>query len=390
VTKWLPIGVFFVFFFPVAAAGQCAFPIAGVTTGVSNINFTALGTPPANAPANALSDAINIWAYGCSSGYGFGYPSMSEGPYSGATGTMNVYVIYHAAGTTAPSGRCGETDVYINQSTGQIDGATIDMYTHQGNGQDCTATWANLLAHEIGHVLGLGDADGITRCNGTIMGSNPSYVSSDQCEALKDNWQTPEEDAAGGGVIDPQDACDGLTGYGNPCSPIVINLSDGPWKLTGPDAPVLFDIDADGVRNRITWTGRGEPLGFLALDRNDNGLVDSGSELFGTSTVLRNGVRARNGFDALREFDSNGDGVIDAGDHIWSELLLWVDANHDGVSQQHEIAALRTHADIVALGTVYGLVQRRDCFGNTFRYMSRLRLKHGFRPYYDIFFVPVQ
>ncbi len=53
-----------------------------------------------------------------------------------------------------------------------------------------------------------------------------------------------------------QDKCDGETGYGQPCSPIIINRENGPWRLSGSADPVLFDIDADGVLDRLTWTAR--------------------------------------------------------------------------------------------------------------------------------------
>lgn len=186
---------------------------------------------------------------------------------------------------------------------------------------------------------------------------------------------------------EPVDICEGQSGDWQ-CSPIVINLADGPWKLSGAEDPVSFDIDADGLPNRITWTGRSEPLAFLALDRNSNGIVDDGSELFGTATRLRTGARAPSGFEALKELDVNGDDVIDASDGIWSDLFLWTDINHDGVSQANEIGST-DRSPVVALSTDYREVHRLDAAGNTFRYMSSVRLKREQRPYYDIFFQPV-
>lgn len=92
-----------------------------------------------------------------------------------------------------------------------------------------------------------------------------------------------------------------------PYSPIIVNTSGG-YLLSGANDPVLFDIDGDGQLNRIGWTSREGDDAFLALDRNGNGFIDDGTELFGNATRLRSGLAAANGFDALAEFDENGDG----------------------------------------------------------------------------------
>lgn len=166
----------------------------------------------------------------------------------------------------------------------------------------------------------------------------------------------------------------------------IINLSDGPWRLSGADDPVTFDIDADGMPNHITWIGRGEPLAFLALDRNRNGSIDDGGELFGTATLSTTGSPTANGFDALKELDGNGDRLIDQRDAIWTRLLLWTDANHDGISQTAELRPL-AQSDVRALRTDYRESSRTDRASNSFRYMSTLQMTQGQRPYYDIFFV---
>jgi len=80
--------------------------------------------------------------------------------------------------------------------------------------------------------------------------------------------------------------------------------------------------------------------GLLALDRNGNGSIDDGSELFGTATKLATGQNASNGYEALAQLDANGDGVIDAKDAAYGDLKVWVDANGDGVSQSGELKSL--------------------------------------------------
>src|SRR3954468_47164 len=67
-------------------------------------------------------------------------------------------------------------------------------------------------------------------------------------------------------------------------SPIVIDLNDGSYPLSGKTDPVAFDLDADGLPELATWTAPGSAVAFLALDRNGNGVIDSGNELFGNHT----------------------------------------------------------------------------------------------------------
>src|SRR4051812_19872847 len=116
-------------------------------------------------------------------------------------------------------------------------------------------------------------------------------------------------------------------------SPILINFEKGDYRLTGSNAPVLFDMSGSGHPRPMGWTAAGADEAFLWLDRNNNGKVTSGAELFGNFTPLQNGQLARNGFEALRELDTNNDGVIDERDPIWSRLMLWRDLNHNGISE---------------------------------------------------------
>jgi len=123
----------------------------------------------------------------------------------------------------------------------------------------------------------------------------------------------------------------------------------------------------------MSWTDRSE--GLLALDRNGNGRIDDGSELFGNATRLSGGSRASNGYLALAELDSpifggNGDGHIDSTDAVYSSLRLWVDRNHDGISQPEELMTL-TQAGIERIGLEYRRSPRTDRYGNRFRFVGR-------------------
>jgi hypothetical protein len=143
-------------------------------------------------------------------------------------------------------------------------------------------------------------------------------------------------------------------------------------RLTGLDDPVWFDIDADGALDLMSWTNRSE--GILALDRNGNGTIDNGAELFGNFTLLSDGTRALNGYLALAELDTwlfggNGDSVINPADSAFGSLRLWTDRNHDGLSQPEELATL-SESGIRRLSLDYARSQRTDRYGNEFRFRS--------------------
>ncbi|HEV7921347.1 MAG TPA: hypothetical protein VGR02_11220 [Thermoanaerobaculia bacterium] len=174
-------------------------------------------------------------------------------------------------------------------------------------------------------------------------------------------------------------------------SPIVINLGNGKYDLAGDDDPVRFDLDADGSLDRITWTARANrDMAFLALDRNQNGRIDDGAELFGDHTPVPSPGIAANGFDALAALDANGDGLVDARDPSWPRLLLWVDANHDGTSAPPELTPLSS-TNITSLEVRYRHTDRTDDDGNVFRYAAKLhRRGAGDRTYYDVYFHRVE
>jgi hypothetical protein len=187
----------------------------------------------------------------------------------------------------------------------------------------------------------------------------------------------------------PGDQNGGNTDYSGTGSPIILNLDGGAFHLSSLDEPVQFDINADGTRETMAWTLRGSPDAFVALDLNQNGVIDNGAEMFGDSTRLGNGTKAPNGFEALRDYDRNHDSVIDALDGIWQSLVLWNDVNHDGVSQANELLYI-SKSPLIAISLDYHWTGRRDQHGNTYRYESLLSIKRGaatvHQPVYDVFF----
>ncbi len=153
------------------------------------------------------------------------------------------------------------------------------------------------------------------------------------------------------------------------CSPIIVDLTGDGFFLTSAANGVKFDIANTGVPIQIAWTASSNNA-FLVLDRNGNGVINSGAELFGNFTPQPASAHP-NGFLALAQYDSNGDGVIDAKDPIYSQLRLWVDANHDGISQPGELHTL-PEMGVFSISLNYSLSMRTDEFGNVFRYKANI------------------
>jgi Ca2+-binding RTX toxin-like protein len=122
--------------------------------------------------------------------------------------------------------------------------------------------------------------------------------------------------------------------------PLTLDLDGDGLETTGISAtnPILFDHDADGVKTATGWVIADD--GFLVWDRNNNGNIDNGRELFGDATLKSNGQLAKDGFDALADLDSNADGKIDASDANFSQLRVWRDLNQDGITQNGELFTL--------------------------------------------------
>jgi hypothetical protein len=179
-------------------------------------------------------------------------------------------------------------------------------------------------------------------------------------------------------------------------SPIIVDTTGHGFHLTSAEDGVLFDIHADGHPVLISWTAAGSGNAFLALDRNHNGKIDNGKELFGNVTQQPKSDHP-NGYLALAEFDKpenggNGDGIIDDRDDVFSHLRLWIDENHDGISQPEELHTL-PELGVYSISLHYRDDQRfRDQYGNWFHYQAALNpdpkdgtSKDG-RITYDVFF----
>ena len=145
-------------------------------------------------------------------------------------------------------------------------------------------------------------------------------------------------------------------------SPIILDLDgDGVIRTVGLTSGVNFDHAADGFAERTGWVAPGD--GLLVWDGNANGAIDSGRELFGSETLLPNGMKAINGFEALKAFDANGDGVIDANDPVFAQLRVWVDANTDARTGEGELLTLE-QAGVRSINLTYSESGFVDAQGN--------------------------
>ena len=184
---------------------------------------------------------------------------------------------------------------------------------------------------------------GITSGNGTIIDDD------------KDDKQDPED-------IDP----------------IIIDLNKNKITSTKLNNTTYFDHDNNNFKEASSWIDKGDA--FLALDKNSNGLIDNGNELFGNHTISNTSFKytddkATNGYEALKAYDLNGDNVIDSKDEIYDKLLLWKDSNQNAITDKGELIKLKD-SGIVSIDLNYKQTNI-DEKGNTIKQSSTVTFEDG-------------
>jgi hypothetical protein len=246
---------------------------------------------------------------------------------------------------------------------------------------------------------------GIVQCDGTCADPCGGGGGGDGCYGQACNYP---DDCCPGYVCESDDVVAGGTRSSSPspqivdngsCFPggggdaVIVGLNGGAVRLTGAQNGVTFDFLGRGETAVRSWTRPGSDDGWLALDRNGNWRIDDATELFGNLTPQpRSSHGLGNGFAALAVFDQpeyggNGDGQIDRRDAVFSRLLVWVDKNHNGVSDPGELLTMQ-QAGVQSISLHYERSKLTDAYGNQFIYRTRITLggdnPKGDRYAYDV------
>ena len=144
--------------------------------------------------------------------------------------------------------------------------------------------------------------------------------------------------------------------------PIVLDINGLGITTKSVADGVYYDLDNNGFSEKTGWIDA--KSGILVLDKDANGQIETGNELFGDRTILEDGKTASSGFAALAALDSNRDGIIDAKDDKFSKLRIWIDRDGDGFSAPDELMTLE-EAGVKSLNLSHTFVGQVDENGNT-------------------------
>jgi hypothetical protein len=241
------------------------------------------------------------------------------------------------------------------------------------NRSTCTQAATNQAVIEVACLDS--DNDGMTTCAGDCDDSDPYHTTNcgSGCN-MEACWSVE------GCTECDLNICRCTEVWGQPFTPVVIDVAGDGFDLTDKAGGVRFDLNGDGKKGWVSWTAGGSDDAWLALDRDANGTIDGGAELFGDQTPQAP-TDEPNGFAALAQFDrpeqgGNGDGVVSGLDAVYQSLRLWRDANHDGVSDPGELHGL-VSLGVESISVEYRESRQRDRHGNEFRYRAKVNGQGG-------------
>lgn len=160
-------------------------------------------------------------------------------------------------------------------------------------------------------------------------------------------------------------------------SPIVIDLSNDGINSHALNYTINFDLDNNGFKEATGWVSGDDAL--LAIDKNNNGIIDNGSELFGNKSISDSAFSyinssLNNGFETLKNYDSNNDGIIDSQDAEFDKLLLWQDKNGNAITDNGELIKLSDKVSSIDLNYTNTDINNNS---NTIKQTSTATLNNG-------------